>query len=193
MPSETIVNTSIGLVCTVMVTILAILNLQNHPRVKKLFLWFLCFTIVVAVLWTIFVGSSGKGGAIGIQRFVEIERKAQNDVDRAYEQQQKIAKDKEEREAYESARQAAQEAQDLKTAKKAVLGTWKCSTSSEFTVNPDDTVSLWGKRMYTYRFVDSRHLIMTGLFGLGFDSDYDVDLTGEDKYMRWHGVICHPK
>jgi hypothetical protein len=65
--------------------------------VKKLFLWFLCFTIVVAVLWTIFVGSSGKGGAIGIQRFVEIERKAQNDVDRAYEQQQKIAKDKEER------------------------------------------------------------------------------------------------
>jgi hypothetical protein len=80
----------------------------------------------------------------------------------------------------------------LQDAKKAILGTWTCSTGGKMTFNPDDTVSIpLLSKIYTYKFVDSTHLTITGLYGLAFSSDYDANLTGPDQYLRWHGVVCH--
>jgi hypothetical protein len=170
----------LALVCSIVGAIVAILNLRKYRRVK-FFLFVIFFMSVTGVIWIATKGFS----LSNIQHIKELQEKAQNDARKARE-----AKAKEEDQKVYA--EALTEATALLEAKKAILGAWACSTGGKIIFNANETASneLFSN-VYTYKFVDSRHVEISATFGLGPTYSYDVDLTTPDQSLRWHGVVCH--
>jgi hypothetical protein len=99
-----------------------------------------------------------------------------------------------EQQLYLLERQRALEQAAVEEARKNILGTWAGPNSPHITFHQDGTVStLDFKGIYTYRFVDSTHLRVTGFYGLGFSSDFEVKLLGADQYVKLNDRIWRRK
>ncbi len=84
----------------------------------------------------------------------------------------------------------------LEEAKKAILGTWEAQNfqgvlgSGFMTFEPDGTISSTFPNIFTYHLVDSEHLIVTTLFGHGFDEPFEAHLAGPDQYLKCLSFAC---
>ncbi|MGC2698494.1 MAG: hypothetical protein WA738_22120 [Candidatus Angelobacter sp.] len=170
----------VALVCSIVGTTVAILNLRKRPKVR-VFLLFVLFISVVGILWISVNGLS----AANLRHVKELTQKAREDARKAKEAQRK----EEDEKIYG---EALAEQNALLEAKKTILGAWACSAGGKIIFNSGDTASneLFSN-VYTYRFMNSRELELTAGFGLGPTYTVEVNLSGSDQNLRWHGVVCH--
>jgi hypothetical protein len=180
----------VGLLCTVVGLIVAILKLTEYPRFRFVLLT-VFIGITTAFVWTVTHGSYSTTPAIVIQqeRVKALQQAARDEARREIEVQHENEEKEEEARIYEAARVEALKNARLQEAQRAILGSWDGGwLTSKLTFNSDGTVSTFIPHSCTYHFLDANHVSITSLWGYGIPVTYEVQATGPDQYVRWHGV-----
>ncbi len=169
----------IGVLAGVIAAIVAVLNLENHAFIKFISMTILC-TATLALVWL-------------VSRSILLHEAITDPSQILLQARRDAARDEARREMQAQAdaeqRRKDTEAAALAEARKAILGAWKSTFGTDMTFNSDGTISTFIPNIYTYKFIDSTHLTITGLYGLGFDTDYEAQLTGSDQYIKWHSIV----
>jgi len=179
-----------SLLCTVIGALAAVLCIDKYPKIRRFLLLVIC-TSAGALIWVVARGSLLGDPALSIRELDAIQGNARKVVADEYRRDSEMKQQEAERKAYLAALRTEEEKRALEEGRTAILGTWNCPGGGVMTFNTDSTVSnnLYS-HMYTYKFLDSKHIVVTGFYGLGFSSNYDVSLSGTDQYVAWHNVIC---